>query len=95
MSELTYLEEDLVCCLSSAEYQCLKAIPVQRTNSQILEPLWFILQSKGVIHNQLLEKQRIAEEKIKELEQKKSYLERSVKEAEDNIREMLMARRAQ
>ncbi|XP_064017426.1 prefoldin subunit 1 isoform X3 [Pogoniulus pusillus] len=55
----------------------------------------FILQSKGVIHNQLLEKQRIAEEKIKELEQKKSYLERSVKEAEDNIREMLMARRAQ
>ncbi|KAM6116460.1 prefoldin subunit 1 [Pterocles gutturalis] len=55
----------------------------------------FILQSKEVIHNQLLEKQRIAEEKIKELEQKKSYLERSVKEAEDNIREMLMARRAQ
>ncbi|XP_073743946.1 prefoldin subunit 1 isoform X2 [Callorhinus ursinus] len=54
----------------------------------------FILQSKEVIHNQLLEKQKIAEEKIKELE-KKSYLERSVKEAEDNIREMLMARRAQ
>ncbi|XP_053107034.1 prefoldin subunit 1 isoform X1 [Hemicordylus capensis] len=55
----------------------------------------FILQSKGVIHNQLLEKKKIAEEKIKELEQRKSYLERSVKEAEDNIREMLMARRAQ
>lgn len=28
-------------------------------------------------------------------QQRKSYLERSVKEAEDNIREMLMARRAQ
>uniref|UniRef100_A0A673VA03 Prefoldin subunit 1 n=1 Tax=Suricata suricatta TaxID=37032 RepID=A0A673VA03_SURSU len=55
----------------------------------------FILQSKEVIHNQLLEKQKIAEEKIKELEQKKSYLEWSVKVAEDNIREMLMARRAQ
>uniref|UniRef100_A0A8C0NVA1 Prefoldin subunit 1 n=2 Tax=Canis lupus familiaris TaxID=9615 RepID=A0A8C0NVA1_CANLF len=55
----------------------------------------FILQSKEVIHSQLLEKQKIAEEKIKELEQKKSYLERSVKEAEDNIREVLMARRAQ
>ncbi|XP_006875615.1 PREDICTED: uncharacterized protein LOC102836051 [Chrysochloris asiatica] len=55
----------------------------------------FILQSKEVIHNQLLEKQKIAEEKIEELEQKKSYLERSVKEAEDNIPEMLMARRAQ
>lgn len=29
------------------------------------------------------------------LQQKKVYLERSVKEAEDNIREMLMSRRAQ
>ncbi|XP_059846286.1 prefoldin subunit 1 [Hypanus sabinus] len=55
----------------------------------------FILQPKAVIHNQLLEKQKIAEQKIKELEQKKSYLERSVKDAEDNIREMLMARRGQ
>ncbi|XP_072120566.1 prefoldin subunit 1 [Mobula birostris] len=55
----------------------------------------FILQPKAVIHYQLLEKQKIAEQKIKELEQKKSYLERSVKDAEDNIREMLMARRGQ
>ncbi|XP_032885330.1 prefoldin subunit 1 [Amblyraja radiata] len=55
----------------------------------------FILQPKVIIHNQLLEKQKIAEEKIKELEQRKSYLERSVKDAEDNIREMLMARRGQ
>lgn len=29
------------------------------------------------------------------LQQKKVYLERSVKEAEDNIREMLMSRRTQ
>lgn len=29
------------------------------------------------------------------LQQKKVYLERSVKEAEDNIREMLLSRRAQ
>ncbi|XP_004393715.1 PREDICTED: prefoldin subunit 1-like [Odobenus rosmarus divergens] len=36
----------------------------------------FILQSKEVIHNQLLEKQKIAEEKIKELERKNTYLER-------------------
>ncbi|KAK7805782.1 hypothetical protein U0070_024073 [Myodes glareolus] len=48
-------------------------------------------QQKEVIHNQLLEKQKVAEENIKELEQKKSYLERSVKEAKDNMREMLMA----
>uniref|UniRef100_A0A8C9C0M0 Prefoldin subunit 1 n=1 Tax=Phocoena sinus TaxID=42100 RepID=A0A8C9C0M0_PHOSS len=47
----------------------------------------FILQSKEAIHNQLLEKQKIAEEKIKELEQKKSYLERSVKEAEQILEE--------
>ncbi|XP_065143875.1 prefoldin subunit 1 [Paramisgurnus dabryanus] len=55
----------------------------------------FILQSKDEIANQLLDKQKTADEKIKELEQKKTYLERSVKDAEDNIREMLMSRRAQ
>uniref|UniRef100_A0A8C5IVC8 Prefoldin subunit 1 n=1 Tax=Junco hyemalis TaxID=40217 RepID=A0A8C5IVC8_JUNHY len=38
----------------------------------------FILQPKGVIHNQLLEKQRIAEEKIKELEVWLSYREENV-----------------
>ncbi|XP_054612001.1 prefoldin subunit 1 [Dunckerocampus dactyliophorus] len=55
----------------------------------------FILQSKEDVTNQLKDKQKTAEEKIKELEQKKVYLERSVKEAEDNIREMLLSRRAQ
>ncbi|XP_076026602.1 prefoldin subunit 1 [Genypterus blacodes] len=55
----------------------------------------FILQSKEEINIQLTDKQKTADEKIKELEQKKSYLERSVKEAEDNIREMLLSRRAQ
>ncbi|OCT88493.1 prefoldin subunit 1 [Xenopus laevis] len=55
----------------------------------------FVLQTKDTIHNQLLNKQKVADEKIAELEQKKTYLERSVKDAEDNIREMLMARRAQ
>ncbi|XP_069030978.1 prefoldin subunit 1 isoform X2 [Embiotoca jacksoni] len=54
----------------------------------------FIHQSKGEINNQLKGKQKTADEKIKELE-KKVYLERSVKEAEDNIREMLMSRRTQ
>ncbi|XP_051537523.1 prefoldin subunit 1-like [Myxocyprinus asiaticus] len=55
----------------------------------------FILQSKDEISSQLLEKKKTADEKIKELEQKKTYLERSVKDAEDNIREMLMSKRAQ
>ncbi|XP_046899098.1 prefoldin subunit 1 isoform X2 [Hypomesus transpacificus] len=55
----------------------------------------FILQSKEEINTQLTDKQKTSDEKIKELEQKKTYLERSVKDAEDNIREMLMSRRAQ
>ncbi|XP_072230765.1 prefoldin subunit 1 [Leuresthes tenuis] len=54
----------------------------------------FILQSKEEINNLLTDKQRTVDEKIKELEQRKVYLERSVKEAEDNIREMLLSRRA-
>ncbi|KAF6740042.1 Prefoldin subunit 1 [Oryzias melastigma] len=55
----------------------------------------FILQSREEVNNLLTEKQKTVDEKIKELEQKKVYLERSVKEAEDNIREMLLSRRAQ
>ncbi|XP_072256880.1 prefoldin subunit 1 [Pyxicephalus adspersus] len=55
----------------------------------------FVLQTKETIKSQLLNKQNSADEKIAELEEKKAYLERSVKNAEDNIREMLMARRAQ
>jgi hypothetical protein len=37
----------------------------------------FILQSKEVIHSQLLEKQKIAEEKIKELEVSLSNIDNS------------------
>ncbi|XP_037543118.1 prefoldin subunit 1 [Nematolebias whitei] len=55
----------------------------------------FILQTKEEINNLLRDKQKTVDDKIKELEQKKVYLERSVKEAEDNIREMLLSRRAQ
>ncbi|KAM3926042.1 prefoldin subunit 1 [Leptodactylus fuscus] len=54
----------------------------------------FVRQTKEKIHSQLLNKQKIADDKISEIEQKKAYLERSVKEAEDNIREMLMARKS-
>ncbi|XP_028322822.1 prefoldin subunit 1 [Gouania willdenowi] len=55
----------------------------------------FILQPREEIRNQLIDKKKTAEGKIKELEKKKVYHERSVKDAEDNIREMLMSRRAQ
>lgn len=53
------------------------------------------LQFKEVTHNnELLEKQKI-EKRMKELEQKRILPERSVKEAEDSVWEVLMARRAQ
>ncbi|CAD7691267.1 unnamed protein product [Nyctereutes procyonoides] len=52
---------------------------VDETNMYESVGRMFIFQSKEVIHSQLLEKQKI----------------QSVKEAEDNTREMLMARRAQ
>ncbi|CAL1572532.1 unnamed protein product [Knipowitschia caucasica] len=71
-------------------------ISVLPDNTRLYEGVgrMFILQSKEEINNQLTDKQKTADEKIKELEQKKQYLERSVKEAEDNIREMLLSRRA-
>ncbi|XP_031172907.1 prefoldin subunit 1 isoform X1 [Sander lucioperca] len=71
-------------------------VAVLADNTRLYEGVgrMFILQSKEDINNQLMDKQKTAEEKIKELEQKKVYLERSVKEAEDNIREMLLSRRA-
>lgn len=74
-----------------------KEISALPDNTRLYEGVgrMFILQSKEEINNQLMDKQRTADEKIQELEQKKQYLERSVKEAEDNIREMLMSRRAQ
>ncbi|XP_077864366.1 prefoldin subunit 1-like [Saccoglossus kowalevskii] len=54
----------------------------------------FLLQSKSDILSTLDEKVSKADEKIKVLEGNKSYLERSVKESEDNIREMLTQRQA-
>ncbi|XP_005063203.1 prefoldin subunit 1 [Mesocricetus auratus] len=39
----------------------------------------FILQSKDLTHNHLLEKQETAQENIKELEQKRSYLDGSIR----------------
>ncbi|XP_060943150.1 prefoldin subunit 1-like [Limanda limanda] len=55
----------------------------------------FIVQTKEEINNKLMDKQKMADKKIKDLQQIKVYLEHSVKEAKDNIREMLLSRRAQ
>lgn len=44
----------------------------------------FILQSREEIYSQLLQKQKIAEEKkLKDWDRKKSYLAHSMKKAED------------
>ncbi|XP_070544747.1 prefoldin subunit 1-like [Ptychodera flava] len=49
----------------------------------------FLLQEKSTILESLRSKIDKSEEKIKNLEANKAYLERSIKESEDNIREML------
>ncbi|XP_077999043.1 prefoldin subunit 1-like [Glandiceps talaboti] len=54
----------------------------------------FLLQSKSSILESLREKVLKSDEKLKLLETNKSYLERSVKESEDNIREMLQQKQA-
>jgi len=52
----------------------------------------FVLQPVSDIRKELAEKLRGNEEKIKSIEANKEYLQRSVKEHEDNIREMLASR---
>ena len=55
----------------------------------------FILQSKDEINNRLTDRQETHEQNMKVLEQRKVYLERSVREAQENISEMLLSRRSQ
>jgi len=52
----------------------------------------FVLQSVSHIRKELEEKLHNNEDKIKSIEANKEYLQRSVKEHEDNIREMLASR---
>lgn len=52
----------------------------------------FILQPSDTIKKTLDMKMKAADEKIKTLEGNKVYLERSIKESEDNLREMVMSR---
>lgn len=53
----------------------------------------FMLQSQDEIQEMLKQKQVGASEKIKELEGKKKYLEKTVKESEANLREMVSQKR--
>ena len=52
----------------------------------------FLLQPVDVIQEGLREKVKTNEDKIKSIETNKSYLERSIKESEDNLREMVLSR---
>lgn len=52
----------------------------------------FVLQPVSDIRKDLSQKLQSNEEKIKSIEANKEYLQRSVKEHEDNIREMLASR---
>lgn len=53
----------------------------------------FILTPLDVVQQNLKKKQNTADEKIKSFENNKSYLERNLKEAENNIREMVQQRK--
>ncbi|XP_022317232.1 prefoldin subunit 1-like [Crassostrea virginica] len=52
----------------------------------------FILQPHDNIKKNLTNKKKAAEEKIKNLETSKSYLEKSIKESEGNLRELVMSK---
>ncbi|XP_033109255.1 prefoldin subunit 1-like [Anneissia japonica] len=54
----------------------------------------FILQDIPTIQNLLSERVKKCETKVKDLESKKTYLERTLKESEDNLREMVASKQA-
>nr|CAB3264794.1 prefoldin subunit 1-like [Phallusia mammillata] len=53
----------------------------------------FMLQPRETVKENLDSKHKQADEKINELKAKKTYLERSVKSSEENLREMVSQRR--
>lgn len=53
----------------------------------------FILTPMVEVKENLKKRQNTADEKIKTLENNKSYLEKSLKEAENNLREMVQQRK--
>lgn len=53
----------------------------------------FLLTPLNEINEGLKDKQSAADEKIRKLENNKSYLERSLKDAENNLREMVQQRK--
>lgn len=55
----------------------------------------FLVQDVDTIRTDLNKRMKAADEKIKTLENNKTYLQRSLKESENNIREMVQKRQSQ
>ncbi|XP_035657622.1 prefoldin subunit 1-like, partial [Branchiostoma floridae] len=54
----------------------------------------FLLQPIPTVRENLKTKVESSDEKIKKLQSNKTYLERNVKESQENIREMIMQKKA-
>lgn len=53
----------------------------------------FLLTPMNEVKDNLKKRQTVADDKIKALENNKAYLERNLKEAENNLREMVQQRK--
>lgn len=53
----------------------------------------FLLSDIGAVKTGLTEKQTVCSDKIKTIENSKDYLERSIKESENNLRELITAKK--
>jgi len=53
----------------------------------------FILQPIPTIEKNLADKVKSCEEKVKSIESSKVYLERSIKEGEENLRELILSKK--
>jgi len=53
----------------------------------------FVLQPMSTIEKNLSEKVKTCEEKVKTIEGSKVYLERSIKEGEENLRELILSKK--
>ncbi|CAG0883571.1 unnamed protein product [Darwinula stevensoni] len=71
----------------------IKSLPGETKMYQSLGRM-FVLSDRGTIESQLQNKVKAVEEKIGTLQNQKSYLETSLKEAENNLREMVQQKRS-
>ena len=72
----------------------LKTLPSETKTFESVGRM-FLLQNVGTIKTDLEKGIKTADEKIKTLENNKAYLQKNLKESEDNIREMVQKRQKQ